>query len=301
MNATVDLLEKIWVIDEAALSDKLREALASGKAVIHDGVAYWAEGSGKTGIIQHLPFKETAIKSAEEAIKAAQMTTVIATAASTCIILGALIIQTKYLAAKLDRIQSTVDEIARDLHAQNIVYYMDKITDYIGGIEVARTLLKDRSLAGEIREIAYPLLASAAAKRNHALSFIDNILNLARNTNELTNKHYELIINFAHMMMELMPLGIHTEYLLASRVGKPRLAEQILLDGTQRYDAAMNQYKGFLNEQHRALIRGSIGDKAEIFHRIEHKAEQLIGSQESRLLLSLPLGRMALEQPEPVL
>ena len=301
MNATVDLLEKIWVIDEAALSDKLREALASGKAVIHDGVAYWAEGSGKTGIIQHLPFKETAIKSAEEAIMAAQMTTVIATAASTCIILGALIIQTKYLAAKLDRIQSTVDEIARDLHAQNIVYYMDKITDYIGGIEVARTLLKDRSLVGEIREIAYPLLASAAAKRNHALSFIDNILNLARNTNELTNKHYELVINFAHMMMELMPLGIHTEYLLASRVGKPRLAEQILLDGTQRYDAAMNQYKGFLNEQHRALIRGSIGDKADIFHRIEHKAEQLIGSQESRLLLSLPLGRMALEQPEPAL
>lgn len=296
MNATVDLLQKIWVLDEAALSDKLREALASGKAVIHDGVAYWAEGSGKTGIIQHLPFKEAAIKSAEEAIKAAQMTTVIATAASTCIILGALIIQTRYLAAKLDRIQSTVDEISRDLHAQNIVYYMDKITDYIGGVEVARTLLKDRSLADEIREVAYPLLASVAAKRNHALSFIDNILNLARNTQELSNRHYELVINFAHMMMEIMPLGIHTEYLLASRIGKPRLAEQILLDGTQRYESAMDLYKGFLNEQHRALVRGSIGDKAEIFHRIEHKAEQLIGSEENRLLLSLPSGRMAVEQ-----
>lgn len=295
MNATVELLEKIWVVDEAALSEKLLKALTEGKAVIHDGVAYWAEGSGQTGIIQHLPFKQTLVKSAEEAIKAAQMTTVMATAASTCIILGALIIQTKYLAAKLDKIQDTVDEISRDLHAQNIVYYMDKTTDYIGGIEVARTLLSDRGLASEIKEIAYPLLASVAAKRNHALSFIDNILNLARNTDELTNKHYELVINFAHMMMEIIPLGMHTEYLLASRVGKPRLAEQILLDGANRYEGAMNLYKGFLNEQHRALIRGSIGDKAEIFHRIEHKAEQLIGSQENRLLLSLPTGRIALE------
>ncbi len=294
MSATVELLEKIWVVDEAALSEKLLKALAEGKAVIHDGVAYWAEGSGQTGIIQHLPFKETLVKSAEEAIKAAQMTTVMATAASTCIILGALIVQTKYLAAKLDKIQDTVDEISRDLHAQNIVYYMDKTTDYIGGIEVARTLLSDRGLADEIKEVAYPLLASVAAKRNHALSFIDNILNLARSTNELTNKHYELVINFAHMMMEIMPLGMHTEYLLASRVGKPRLAEQILLDGAKCYESAMNLYKGFLNEQHRALIRGSIGDKAEIFHRIEHKAEQLIGSQENRLLLSLPSGRIAL-------
>lgn len=292
MKAAVDLM-KVWVIDESKLSKTLLEALSQGKAVIHDGVAYWAEGSGKTGIIQHIPFKETMLKSAEEAIKAAQMTTVIAAAASTCIILGALIIQTKYLAAKLDKIQVTVDEIAKELHSQNIVYYMDKITDYIGGIEVARTLLKDRSLAHEIREIAFPLLAASAAKRNHALSFIDNVLNLVRNSDDLTNKHYELIINFAHMMLEIMPLGMHTEYLLASRVGKPQLAEQILLDGAERYQNAMAVYRGFLNEQHRSLIRGSIGNKAEIFHRIETKAENLIKSDENRLLLSLPLGRVA--------
>lgn len=98
-----ELLERIWILDESKLNKTLVDALAEGKAVIHDGVAYWAEGSGKTGVIQHLPFKEATVKSVEEAIKTAQMTTVIATAASTCIILGALIIQTKYLAAKLDK------------------------------------------------------------------------------------------------------------------------------------------------------------------------------------------------------
>ncbi|WP_413485186.1 hypothetical protein [Shewanella baltica] len=292
MKDAVDLM-RVWVIDELKLSKTLLDALSQGKAVIHDGVAYWAEGSGKTGIIQHIPFKETMIKSAEEAIKAAQMTTVMAAAASTCIILGALIIQTKYLAAKLDKIQVTVDEIAKEIHSQNIIYYMDKITDYIGGVEVARTLLRDRSLAHEIREVAFPLLATSAAKRNHALSFVDNVLNLARNSDDLTNKHYELIINFAHMMLEIMPLGMHTEYLLASRIGRPQLAEQILLDGAERYQNAMSVYKSFLNEQHRRLIRGSIGNKAEVFHRIEKKAENLINSDENRLLLSLPLGRVA--------
>ncbi|MBF8659613.1 hypothetical protein [Pseudomonas putida] len=293
MQATAELLQKIWVLDEAAFSKKLIDALAAGKAVIHDGVAYYAEGSGMTGIIQHLPFKETVFTSAEEALKAAQMTTIMATAASTCVILGALIIQTKYLAAKLDKIQHTVDEIAKELHGQNIIYYMDKVTDYIGNIEVARTLLKDRNLVSEIKDIAHPLLASAAAKRNHTLSFVDNILALAQNSNELTNKHYELVVNFAHMMLEIMPLGIHTEYLLAARIGKPMLAQLVLEDGADRYQGAMQQYKGFLNAQHRERVRGNIGDKGATLQRIEDKARQLIQSQENKLLLTLPNGRMA--------
>ncbi|PWV59788.1 hypothetical protein [Plasticicumulans acidivorans] len=293
MNAPADFFEKIWVIDESLLSKTLRDALFQGKAVIHDGVSYWAKGSGKTGIIQHLPFKEATFESADDAIRFAQMTTTMATAASTCIILGALIIQTKYLAAKLDKIQIAVDEIAKELHSQNIIYYMDKMTDYIGGIEVARTLLRDRTIAHEIMEVSFPLLATVTAKRNHALSFVDNVLNLVRNHDDLTNKHYELIVNFAHMMLEIMPLGIHTEYLLTSRVGKPQLAEQILIDGAERYENAMKIYKNFLNEQHRSLIRGSIGSKAKIFHQIERKAEILIQSKENQLLLSLPSGRVA--------
>jgi len=293
--AANDLFQKIWVLDESKFNETLLDALSRGRAVIHDGVAYWAEGSGKTGVIQHLPFKEAAFKSAEEAIKAAQMTTVIATAASTCVILGAIIIQTKYLAAKLDRLQETVDEISKDVHSQNIIYYMDKITDYVGGIEVARTLLRDRSLDEEIREVAYPLLAQLSAKRNHVLSFIDNILNLAGSKDDVTERHYELIVNFAHMTMEIMPMGIHTEYLLTARVGKPRLAEQILVDGAQRYENALSVYKGFMNEQHASLVRGNIGSRARAYKSIEPKVEALLSSTENELLLSLPLGRMALQ------
>ena len=290
------LQEKIWIIDEAKLYPNLIQAMSDGKAVIHDGVAYWAEGSGKTGVIQHLPFKETAFQNVEEALKIAQTTATIATAVSTGIILAAIVVQTKYLAIKLNKIQGTVDVISQDVHAQSIVFYMDKITEYVGHIEAARPLLKDRSLADEIRELAIPLLTTLAGKRNQVLSFLDNILGLANSSKDVTPKHFELITNFAQMMLELMPFSIHIEYLLSSRIGKLRLAEQILIDGSERFNAALEVFRGFMNELHRELVRGKIGERVGTYRSIEGRATQLFQSEQNKLLLSLPTGRVAVTQ-----
>ncbi|MCK9619130.1 MAG: hypothetical protein M0R47_01195 [Methylobacter sp.] len=284
---------KIWVVDEAKLYPKLIKAISEGKAVIHDGVAYWAEGSGQTGVIQHLPFKETVVQNVEEALKMAQATTVIATAVSTGIILAAIVVQTRYLAAKLDKIQETVDVIAKDIHAQNIIFYMDKIAEYVGNVEVARSLLKDRSLAEEIHELAYPLLTTLASKRNQVMSFVDNILSLAKTSPDVSPRHYELIVNFAQMMLDIMPVGIHIEYLLTSRIGKPRLAEHLLLDGAEQFNGALGVYKNFMNELHRDLVKGQIGNRKSVYQAIESRAMQLIKSEENKILLSLPTGRVA--------
>ena len=290
------LQEKIWIIDEAKLYPNLIQAMSDGKAVIHDGVAYWAEGSGKTGVIQHLPFKETAFQNVEEALKIAQTTATIATAVSTGIILAAIVVQTKYLAIKLNKIQGTVDVISQDVHAQSIVFFFFFITEYAGHIEPARTLLKDCSLADEIRELAIPLLTTLAGKRNQVLSFLDNILGLANSSKDVTPKHFELITNFAQMMLELMPFSIHIEYLLSSRIGKLRLAEQILIDGSERFNAALEVFRGFMNELHRELVRGKIGERVGTYRSIEGRATQLFQSEQNKLLLSLPTGRVAVTQ-----
>ncbi len=190
--------EKIWIVDEAKFSVKLLEAMAEDKAVIHDGVAYWAKDSGGKGIIQHIPFKETSIEGIEDALRMAQSTAVMATAISTGIILAALIVQTRYLAAKLDKIQGVVDVISKDVHSQSILFYMDKIAEYVGQLEVARSYLKDRTLIEEVRELAIPLLTALASKRNQVLSFIKNILDLAKSSKDITAKHFDLIVNFVH-------------------------------------------------------------------------------------------------------
>ncbi|WP_035818742.1 hypothetical protein [Janthinobacterium sp. RA13] len=287
------LQETIWIIDQAKLKPVLIQAMAEGKAAIHDGVAYWAEGSGGSGIIQHLPFKESAAKSVEEALKMAQATTVIAAAVSTGIILAAIVVQTKYLAKKLDKIQATVDVIAQDVRSQHIVFYMGKISEYVGLVEAARTLLQDRSLASEIRELAIPLLTSMAAKRNEILSFIDNILAMAKSSKDVSPTHLTSITNFAQLMLDMMPAGIHIEYLLCARIGKLRLAEHILLDGAGRFNDGLQVFRRFMNGLHQEMIRGGAGARSEVYRSLEANARQLFQSEHGKILLSLPAGRAA--------
>jgi hypothetical protein len=90
-----------------------------------------------------------------------------------------------------------------------------------------------------------------------------------------------------------MPAGIHIEYLLTARIGKPRLAEHILLDGAERFDDAIGIYRAFMNELHRELIKGQIGNRKNVYQSIESRAMQLIKSEENKILLSLPMGRVA--------
>lgn len=284
----MDILNKIVTVDWSALKPELVKAINEGKAIIRDGVAYLPNGK----IIQHLPFKEVMMPDIAEAIKVVQATTMVAAAVSTGIILAAIVVQTRYLAAKLDKIQETVDDISKDVHAHNILFYMDKITQYVGHVEVARTLLKDRSLSNEIHELAYPLLTTLASTRNQVMSFVDNILILANSSSDVTPKHFELILNFVQSMLDILPAGIHIEYLLTARIGKLRLAEHILLDGEERFNAALNIYRAFMNDLHRDLIKGEIGERKSVYQSIEKHATQLFNSQENKIFLSLPMGRM---------
>jgi hypothetical protein len=288
------LFDKVWVVDEAKLSIKLIKALQQGKAVIHDGVAYWAEGSGHTGIIQHLPFKETAIKSVEEALKIAQTTAVIASAVSTGLILGAIVVQTRYLAAKLDAIRDSVEKINRELQAQNIVTYMKDIAEYFGHVEYARRLLADRRLTDEIRDVATQLSTTLGTMRNSLLVFVDNLLELANTSNTVTPEHFEVIVNFVNTTLGAMPTGVYIEYLLNARSGKLRLAERVLNDGADQFNDARDRFRSFMNELHRALVQGKIGNRAAAYAALAPQARQLFQSEEGTMLLTLPRARVAL-------
>ncbi|BCG04678.1 hypothetical protein PPGU19_092460 (plasmid) [Paraburkholderia sp. PGU19] len=288
------LQEKVWVVDEAKLSEKLVKALEQGKAVIHDGVAYWAEGSGNSGIIQHLPFKETSIKGVEEAIKLAQATTVIVSAVSTGLILGAIVVQTRYLAAKLDAIQRDVKKINRELEAQNVVTYMQVIAEYFGQVGYAQTLLSDRTLADEIREAAIQLSTMLGATRNKLLVLIRDILDFAATSNTVSPEHFKLIVNFVGASLHAMPSGVYLEYLLNARAGKLRLAEKVLTDGSDQFKAAREQYRSFMNGLHKSMVQGKIGSRAGAYAELAPQAKMLLENDEGAMLLTLPTARVAI-------
>lgn len=309
-----DLVSKIWVLDEGSISTTLFEALQKGQAVIYDGVAYWAEGSGKTGIIQHLKFTERTVDNAKQimdqlqsvasatqnvaqAVQSMQNVLMATQVLSSVVVVGAIVVQTQYLGRKLDAIQDTVDEIAQTQHEQNLVFYMDKIGDYMGYVEYARSLLEDRAMATEIREVATPLLAHLGSKRNHIASLVDNIAGYVKNSagERSESKHFKLMLDFIHMLVDILPGALHAEHLLAARIGKPALAQSILWSGAQKYEQVLGSYRGLMNQLNREMVAGALGQQGErVFMEYKPKLLELMQSPVNQMLLFKQQAKIAL-------
>lgn len=311
-----DLVTKIWVLDENSINETLLKALQTGKAVIYDGVAYWAEGSGKTGVIQHLRFTERSADSVKEildqlqsvasatqsmahAVQSMQNVLMMTQVLSSVVVVGAIVVQTQYLGRKLDAIQDAVDEIEQSQHEQNLIFYMDKIGDYMGSVEYARTLLQDRSMAREISEVALQLLPEIGSKRSHISSLVDNIVGYVRSSSQQRNesKHFKLMLDFIHLLVDVLPGALYTEHLLAARIGKPRLAQLILQTGSLKYEHVLDSYKGLMNQLNREMVAGKMGEQGErVFMEYRPKLQELIQSPVNHLLLFKQPGKMAVEK-----
>lgn len=308
------LINKEWVLNESSLTTTLIEALQKGHAVIYDGVAYWAEGSGKTGIIQHLKFTERSVDNAKQimeqlqsvasatqnvaqAVQSMQNVLMATQVLSSVVVVGAIVVQTQYLGRKLDAIQDTVDEIAQTQHEQNLVFYMDKIGDYMGYVEYARSLLEDRAMATEIREVATPLLAHLGSKRNHIASLVDNIAGYVKNSagERSESKHFKLMLEFIHMLVDILPGALHAEHLLAARIGKPALAQSILWSGAQKYEQVLGSYRGLMNQLNREMVAGALGQQGErVFMEYKPKLLELMQSPVNQMLLFRQQAKIAL-------
>lgn len=308
------LINKEWVLNESSLTTTLIEALQKGHAVIYDGVAYWAEGSGKTGIIQHLKFTErsvdnvkqimeqlqsvaSATQNVAQAVQSMQNVLMATQVLSSVVVVGAIVVQTQYLGRKLDAIQDTVDEIAQTQHEQNLVFYMDKIGDYMGYVEYARSLLEDRAMATEIREVATPLLAHLGSKRNHIASLVDNIAGYVKNSagERSESKHFKLMLDFIHMLVDILPGALHAEHLLAARIGKPALAQSILWSGAQKYEQVLGSYRGLMNQLNREMVAGALGQQGErVFMEYKPKLLELMQSPVNQMLLFRQQAKIAL-------
>lgn len=308
------LINKEWVLNESSLTTTLIEALQKGHAVIYDGVAYWAEGSGKTGIIQHLKFTERSVDNAKQimeqlqsvasatqnvaqAVQSMQNVLMATQVLSSVVVVGAIVVQTRYLGRKLDAIQDTVNEIAQTQHEQNLVFYMDKIGDYMGYVEYARSLLEDRAMATEIREVATPLLAHLGSKRNHIASLVDNIAGYVKNSagERSESKHFKLMLDFIHMLVDILPGALHAEHLLAARIGKPALAQSILWSGAQKYEQVLGSYRGLMNQLNREMVAGALGQQGErVFMEYKPKLLELMQSPVNQMLLFRQQAKIAL-------
>lgn len=287
--------QTVFVLDEERLTKDFIEAYNAGKVTIRDGVGYWAKGSGNTGIIKHLPFKEAPYEGVKEALKQAQLTNVLTAAASTSVILGAIVVQTRYLASKLETLQEQVDIIAQDQHSANIVFYLEKVTSYAGLIASARTLLIDRNVIDECRDVASSLLASLLIQRNQILSFVDNLLSYAGGA-EVSPRYYSLVVNFVQAILDVVPSAARLEFLLSDRMGRFGLSEVLLKEAGEGYERGLVAYKSFLVESKKDIIKGNfLLERKQVFDDIEEQALSLFNSEMNAALMRLPEGKVAVE------
>lgn len=283
-------MDTLYKIDWSSVLPNVAEGLNNGtmKFSSANGVAYWARGSGHTGAVQHLPFVLANVAESEnlmetaKLLQAAQQAQIVALGISTGITVGALVIQTMYLSRKLEKLQKAIDLVSEDIHAQNIVFYMNKIADYFGAVESARMYLLDRSLRDEVRDIAVPVLADLSIRRSQLISFIDNILELA-NSGNLSQRHYELIIDFVSLALDLLPKGIFIEKELFSFIEKYGLAELLMEQAGQRYLGLVAHFKGWCNDQVKLAVRGE-KLSGSIFSR-DASLKQLFSSEENKFLI----------------
>jgi len=281
------LRETLFAIDWLNVYKEVKGALETGHAVIRDGVAYWTSLSGKTGIAQHLPLKEVVVDTAsvselKQLVQMAQATQLAAVGISTGILVGAIVIQTMYLAKKIDKLQESLDVISGDVHAQNVIFYMNKLSRYFGAVESGRVLLLDKSLAKETHDIAAHVIAQMGSERNEILTFIDNLLTYA---DKLSERHLEQVLDFIILTLDLLPKAIYIESQLCDRYEKFRLAEHLIRENSRRYNVTLTHYRQWCNEKVRSSITGKIDPQKNVFNSKQNELRLLFNSDDNKMLL----------------
>ncbi|WP_422489096.1 hypothetical protein [Endozoicomonas sp. ALE010] len=288
-------MNTIFTFDWDKVYPHVFEALQIGSAVLRDGVAYWSETSGKSGIIQHMPLKSvvldqadlndltSAISKVQKMVQGTQAASLVATAVSTGIIVGAIVVQTIYLANKIDTLQNEVDLISQDVNSQNIIYFMSRMSEYFGVVESARILLLDRALVDDTRTMADHLIMDLSIKRNELMSLIDNLVAFA---DQVSEQHLTHMLDFITTMLDILPKAIFIECQLCDRYGKFSLAEHLMRESSKRYEGILANYRAWCNDRVKQVIMGKSDPRALCFHEKKDDLKALFDSVSNNLLLA---------------
>lgn len=288
-------LDSIYIIDWSKLSAEVFAGIQSGDATIRKGVAYWS-GNGKNGIAEHLPFIEKTIDASQDmetilkGLSAAQSTVAVTAMVSTGIIVAAIAIQTVYLGRKLDRLQETMDEVSQDVHSQNILMFMNKLSDYMGTVESARELLIDAKVINQTKDIAHIHLAELGRQRNALMSLLDNLIRYIPNA---TERHQSLILDFTNSVIELLPSTIRLEAELYDQLDKFEMANHVIRSAGGKYWKLVDFYRAWCNEQAQGVIKGE-SNVAALLEANSDKLKRLFDLNFNQALLQeTPVPRLA--------
>lgn len=280
------MLDKVFSYDVEKFSKELLDAIANNQVIFRDGVAYWKRGLENVGIIQHIPLKEVSTVGIETFVQGLsslqstlQTTIVAAQAISTATLMVAMVIQTQILSKKIEAVQQCVLKVSQDIKEQNILFYTDKTSEYLALLQSFKLLLDNRTPLTVVNQLANNTLSSSIQLKNHLISFIGNLLSLVQSKKISSQQHIELIMQFVQQMMEVLPIGMHLEFVLSHRLHQNEFSQVLIEDSNHQYSGLMNQYRNYLNELSNGLKEFRIKqEQVPFFEKIRLPAKTLIQS-----------------------
>lgn len=277
---------EIYLIAWDQVKPDTLDLLNSGEARIINGVA--RNISDKYKIVQHMPFKKVAYSETTDLLKGAQSIQNLqgivtsAIALSTVSIMGAIVISTHYLSKKLGVIQEKIDMLQKELESQNILYYTNKISTYFGSIEATREIINDKDVIEENKDLIIIKLSELATLRNELFYFFNNLIFQSDN---FAPRHKAKAVDFINMAFNLLPKGIFIESQAAYKIERFHLGDKIRKMGQLKYANSIECYRGWANQQLRAIISGRPDSNTRVLKEKFEDINALISSEENKLIL----------------
>lgn len=275
-------MEKVIVLDINKLPPPIKEGIANGVYKIFNGVVRDRGGN----IIKHIPQKVVELSPKDlqclpSYLKSAQGTALAATALSTTVILGAVIIATTVIVNKLNEIQSSIDDIKKELQDQNLFQYFLQLKDYVAVSESLREILSSPECVDENRDLVALKLNEISIKRNGLMLTMNERL---KNIDNVSVEHKEVIVNFLDQSVALLPKIAYLESEGAGAIGKFKLSEKVNAEFSRKYTSIEFRYKQFLNNEIDRSIKGESVLESCVIENIRKSAELEFGLNRHLLL-----------------
>ena len=296
-----EAIKVIMVPDWDKVEPEIIELLKSGYMRLREGVIYWEKGKklseGAGSIVKHLPFKEMAVDVSQgvnidqliKATSAVQNSVYLSAGLSTGILLAAIVIQTTYLSKKLNKIQESIDQIAVEIQTQNQLFYLDKLSSYMGSIMAAHEMLAINREGEDVADIAAPLLVTLTQQRNELCTFLMNLIGWIDHSkaveSKITDTHAALIVDFITSVLDVMPKSIYVESALYAAIGKYHYADALVGQAAMKYNSVLDSYRLWAKSGYEQWL---VGNASRGSHLLVNKFEDinhLLRSVENKLLL----------------
>ncbi len=265
------MIEKVIVLDIDKLPPLVKEGIENGIYKIFNGVV--RDGGGN--IVKHIPQKiiELSPKDLQNLpsfLQGAQGTALAATALSTTVILGAIVVATTVIVNKLSEIQSSIDDIKKELQDQNLFQYFLQLKDYVAVSESLREILTSPECVDENRDLIALKLNEISIKRNGLMLTMNERLS---NIDNVSAEHKEVVVNFLDQSVALLPKIAYLESEGAGAIGKFKLSEKVNAEFSNKYQLIEFRYKRFLNNEIDRSIRGESILASRVIENIRKSAE----------------------------